>query len=238
MKAMIFAAGIGSRLKPFTDKHPKALAPVNGKPLIQRTIEYLKQYGITELVINVHHFANQITEFLNQHQYFGCTIHFSDESEQLLETGGGLKKAAPLLKSNKPILVINADILTNLNLNNLIRYHESSQSLVTLAVTNRNTSRNFLFDQNNTLVGWTNNHTGELIMRKETESPTRKAFSGIHVLNQEFFKLIKQTGKFSIVDTYLDLCSTHRISGFDHSQDLFIDVGKPEALAQASSLFT
>ncbi len=237
MKAMIFAAGIGSRLKPFTDKHPKALAPVNGKPLIQRTIEYLKQYGFSELVINVHHFASQITEFLGQHQNFGCTIQFSDESEELLETGGGLKKAAPLLKSDKPILVINADILTNLNLDNLIRYHKSVQSLVTLAVTNRSSSRNFLFDNDNLLCGWTNNQTGELILKKETESPVPKAFSGIHVINPDLFQLMRQTGKFSIVDTYLDLCSTHRISGFDHSEDLFIDVGKPEALARASALF-
>ena len=237
MKAMIFAAGVGSRLKPFTDKHPKALAPVNGKPLLQRTVEYLKQYGISELVINVHHFAAQITEFMDQHQNFGCSVQFSDESEELLETGGGLKKAALLLESDKPIVVINADILTNLNLSSLIRYHESAQSLVTLAVTNRSSSRNFLFDENNLLGGWTNNQTGELILKRNMPAPVSKAFSGIHVISPELFKLIRQTGKFSVVDTYLDLCSTHKIIGFDHSEDLFIDVGKPEALEKASTLF-
>ncbi len=238
MKAMIFAAGVGSRLKPFTDHHPKALAPVNGKPLLRRTIEYLKSYGLSEFVINIHHFADQIIDYLDRNQNFGCTIHFSDERQELLETGGGLKKASPLLDGEKAFLVINADILTNLNLHDLIGYHESQDNLVTLAVTSRDASRNFLFSDDSRLCGWKNNQTGETILKRDVPRPIPRAFSGIHVVEPALFPLMRQSGKFSIVDTYLDLCETRQIGGYDHSGDIFIDVGKPEALEKAAKLFS
>lgn len=237
MKAMIFAAGLGTRLKPFTEQHPKALAEVNGKPLLQRNIEYLKSFGIREFVINVHHFPEQIRDFLSMNHNFGCSISISDETAALLETGGGLKKAALLLQGDEPFIVMNADILTNLNLGRMIDFHKSSGALVSLAVTGRSTSRYFLFNQKHELCGWKNLKSGEeKIIRKETNL-TLRAFSGIHIINPAIFGLIEQEGKFSIVDVYLALCADHTIMGYDHSSDILIDVGKPEAIQEAERLF-
>lgn len=234
---MIFAAGLGTRLKPFTEHHPKALAEVNHKPLLQRNIEYLKSYGIRDIVINIHHFPQQIRDFLTLHHHFDCNISISDETDALLETGGGLKKAAPLLRGDGPFIVMNADILTNLNLARMIDSHIASESLASLAVTERSTSRYFLFNQANELCGWKNMKSGEeKIMRTEAElSP--KAFSGIHIIEPAIFELMEQQGKFSIVDVYLNLCSDHKIIGYDHSSDILIDVGKPEAIQEAEKLF-
>lgn len=238
MKAMIFAAGMGTRLKPFTDKHPKALAKIHDKTLLQRNIEYLKSYGLTDLIINVHHFADQIETFLEEHDNFGCIINISDEREELLETGGGLLKVSDKLQGLDSFLVMNADILTNLNLESLIYAHNSADCLATLAVTGRESSRYLLFNRQNELCGWKNTKTGEeRIIRKEDEY-IPKAFSGIHVINPAIFKLTKQTGKFSIIDTYLDLCAEHTIKSFDHSCDILIDVGKPEAIAKAEKVFS
>ncbi|WP_313567144.1 sugar phosphate nucleotidyltransferase, partial [Empedobacter sp.] len=147
MKAMIFAAGLGTRLKPFTDNHPKALAVVNGKPLLQRNIEYLKSFGINEIVINVHHFADQIIEFLEDNNYFGIEITISDETDQVLETGGGLVKAKANFEED--FLVMNVDILTDLNLDKFIKAHQENKALVTLAVSNRNSSRKLFFNEQN-----------------------------------------------------------------------------------------
>ena len=160
MQAMIFAAGLGTRFKPWTDKHPKALALVNGKSLLQRNIEYLQQYGITDVVVNVHHFADQLIEAIENNKGWGSRITISDERNEVLETGGGLKKASPYLNSEN-IVIINADILTDLDLNAMSDYHQREQPLATLAVTDRNTSRYFLFDTNNIMCGWRNIKTGE-----------------------------------------------------------------------------
>lgn len=234
---MIFAAGLGTRLKPFTENHPKALAVVNGKPLLQRNIEYLKSFGVREFVINVHHFSGQITDFLAQHQHFGCNIMISDETGALLETGGGLKKAAPLLEGPDPFIVMNSDILTNLDMGRMIAFHQQNASIASLAVSSRTSSRYFLFNENVELCGWKNVKSGEeKIVRKEHEL-NPKAFSGIHIIEPVIFELIKQEGKFSMVDVYLDLCAGHKIIGFDHSSDILIDVGKPEAVGKAESLF-
>ncbi|MCC7029824.1 MAG: NTP transferase domain-containing protein, partial [Chitinophagaceae bacterium] len=129
MKAMILAAGLGTRLKPFTDSHPKALAIVNGKTLLQRNIEYLKKYGITEIIVNVHHFADQIISHLQHHQNFGIPISISDETDEVLETGGGLKKAAWFFKDQQPFVLMNADILTKMNLQAMISDHLAHQPL-------------------------------------------------------------------------------------------------------------
>jgi NDP-sugar pyrophosphorylase family protein len=237
IQGMIFAAGLGTRFKPWTDKHPKALAVVNGKSLLQRNIEYLQQYGITNVVVNVHHFADQIISTLEKNKGWGSNITISDESDVVLETGGGLKKAAPLFTSDT-IVLINVDILTDLNLNNLIAFHQQHNPLSTIAITNRTTSRYFLFDKNGTLCGWTNTKTSEEKIARSSSEYIPKAFSGIHVISKKLLSLIQREGKFSIVDTYLELASSHIIKGYDHSGSRFIDVGKPDSVAQAELLFS
>jgi NDP-sugar pyrophosphorylase family protein len=233
---MIFAAGLGTRFKPWTDKHPKALAIVNGKSLLQRNIEFLQQYGITDVVVNVHHFADQIIAALEKNKGWGSTITISDETDMLLETGGGIKKAEPLFKADT-IVVINVDILTDLDLGRLMAFHQQHQPLSTIAITDRITSRYFLFDENNTLCGWRNTKTGEEKITRPAATCIPKAFSGIHVISKKLLSLIQRHGKFSIVDTYLELAASHTIKGFDHSGSRFIDVGKPDSVAEAELLF-
>ena len=237
MKAMILAAGLGTRLKPFTDKHPKALAVINGKTLLQRNIEYLASFGITDVLVNVHHFPNQITDAIKKNKGFGSNITISDEKDQVLETGGGLLKAKDYFDAKESFVLINVDVLTDLNLRRMIKDHNSSKALATLAVTHRETSRYFLFDELENLCGWKNIKTGEQKISKERSKLCEKAFSGIHIISAEIFPLIKMKGKFSMVDVYLDLCKTHCIMAFDHSTSKFIDVGKPESIAIAEEIF-
>jgi len=238
MKAMILAAGLGTRLKPFTDKHPKALVEINGKTILQRNIEYLSHYGIKKIIVNVHHFANQIIGYLDENNGFGSEVSISDETNEVLETGGGLKKAAWFLNDNThPFVVINVDILTDMNLDEMIRLHHQANPVATLAITTRSTSRYFLFDENNHLCGWENIKTGEQKISKKSNQYIRKAFSGIHIISPEIFSLIKFTGKFSMVDVYLELAKTHTITSFDHSNSKLIDVGKPESVLKAEKMF-
>ncbi len=238
MKAMILAAGLGTRLKPFTNNHPKALAEVNGKSLLQRNVEYLKSFGITEIMINVHHFASQIIESISNNSGWGTKIIISDETDEPLETGGGLKKAAWFFQdSDEPFILLNADILTDLDLEKLLEYHKLNKALATLAVSNRDTSRYFLFDENNLLSGWENIKTNQKIITRPNSNLTRKAFSGLHIISPEIFKHITQTGKFSMVDVYLELSKTYIIKGFDQGNCKFLDVGKPESIAQAELMF-
>lgn len=235
MKAMILAAGLGTRLKPFTEQHPKALLPINGKSLLQRNIIYLQQAGITDVVVNVHHFASQIIDTINHNNGWGSHITISDETNEVLETGGGLLKAAPLLKEgNEAFVLMNADILTDMDLQAMIAQHQQSQALATLAVTNRTSSRNLLFDENHYLCGWRNNNTGE----QKGKSGQAKAFSGIHIIEPNIFDVITETGKFSMIDVYMRLCTTQKINAYDHSHTHLIDVGKPESIAIAESLFS
>jgi len=238
-KAMIFAAGLGTRFKPWTDLHPKALAPVNGKSLLQRNIEYLQQYGIRDVVVNVHHFAEQITDALAASNGWGSRITISDERDEVLETGGGLKKARHWLEE-APFLVMNVDILTDLDLGAMMRDHFEHGPLATLAVTGRETSRYFLFDEQDQLRGWRNVKTGQERWAGDASYPgavIEKAFSGIHVIDPAIFGLMKQEGKFSMVDVYLDLAAAHAVRCFDHSGSKLIDVGKPESAERASKLF-
>lgn len=238
MKAMILAAGLGTRLKPFTDKHPKALATVNGKTLLQRNIEYLAGFGIKDVIINVHHFANQITELIKKNKDFGSNITISDESDAILETGGGLKKAGWFFSdSSLPFVLINVDVLTNMDLTDMLAQHKKLNPIATLAVTLRKTSRYFLFDEMNNLCGWRNEKTGEQRMSREANKFSQKAFSGIHIISPEIFSLMKMEGKFSMVDVYLELAKTHTITAFDHSNSKLIDVGKPESILKAEGLF-
>jgi MurNAc alpha-1-phosphate uridylyltransferase len=236
-RAMILAAGLGTRFKPWTDLHPKALALVNGKSLLERNIAYLQRYGIREVVVNVHHFADQIVETLRINQGWGSRIMISDESAEVLETGGGLQKARPLLQ-DAPFVLMNVDILTDLDLGAMIEDHFTHAPLATLAVTDRTTSRYFLFNAENELYGWRNTQNGQERMAKPAVADLRqKAFSGIHVIDPAIFGLIGREGKFSIVDVYLDLAARQSIRGFDHSHSKLIDVGKPAAAEEAAKLF-
>jgi len=246
-RAMILAAGLGTRFKPWTDRHPKALAPVNGKSLLQRNIEYLQTAGIREVVVNVHHFAEQIIDALDDNKGWGSHVIISDETAAVLETGGGLFKARPFLES-APFVLMNVDILTDMDLSALIGDHFRHASaarnagrpapLATLAVTDRVTSRYFLFDRQDELCGWRNATTGqERISRPTDLPPAAWAFSGIHVIDPSIFPLIDRAGKFSMVDLYLDLAAGHSIRGYDHSRSKLIDVGKPESAELAARLF-
>lgn len=233
---MIFAAGLGTRFKPWTDIHPKALALVNGKSLLQRNIEYLQQFGIRDVVVNVHHFSGQLIAAIKDNNGWGSTVRISDESDAVLETAGGLKKAGPLLTAEN-IVVINADILTDLDLQAMLAYHLREKPVSTLAVTNRETSRYFLFNADDTLCGWRNVKTGEEIIRRPSDRLTQKAFSGIHIISRQLISLITKEGKYGIVDAYLDLAANHLIKSFDHSGGILVDVGKPESVVEAERFF-
>ncbi|MCL2683021.1 MAG: nucleotidyltransferase family protein [Bacteroidales bacterium] len=238
MKAFILAAGLGTRLKPFTEHGPKALVEVNGKPLLQELIEKLKQSGYTDIVVNIHHFGEQILDFLNANQNFGINIQISDEREQLLDTGGAILKAQPFLENEPYFLVHNVDILSNMDFSKIAEYHQKTGALATMAVRDRDADRKFLFDENLKLKGWQNSKTNEkILLTTSSEHLIPLAFSGIHIINAEIFKHIKQSGKFSIIETYLDLAKTFDICGFQHDEDLWLDVGKPEQLVQAQELF-
>jgi N-acetyl-alpha-D-muramate 1-phosphate uridylyltransferase len=236
MKAMILAAGLGTRFKPWTDTHPKALAPVNGRTLLERNIRYLQSFGITDVLVNVHHFASQILNVLESNNGWGSKITISDESEEVLETGGGLMKASVYFDEGSFVLM-NADILTDMDMNAMIRLHQEKKPLVTLAVTKRKSSRYFLFDENERLAGWRNTKTGEEKISIPGHGLHEKAFSGIHLISPDIFPLIHRHGKFSIVDVYLDLAENHMIMGFDHTGSKLVDVGRIESVAEAELLF-
>lgn len=236
MKAMIFAAGLGTRFKPWTDKHPKALAIVNGKSLLQRNVEYLQQYGITNIIVNVHHFADQIIGAIHNSDGWGSNITVSDERDEVLETGGGLLKAKKLLQG-ETFLTINVDILTDVDLHDFIQYHQQQAAAISLGVTDRKTSRYLLFDQSNRLCGWRNVSTGEERISTPTSNYIQKAYSGLAVFGPQVLAAVTQTGKFSLIDVYLSLAPTQKIVGFDHSHSKVLDVGKPESVAIAQSMF-
>jgi MurNAc alpha-1-phosphate uridylyltransferase len=237
MKAMLFAAGLGTRLKPFTDHSPKALVEVNDKTLLEHNIRYLQRFGIYEVIINVHHFADKVEQILNDNDGFGSEISISDERKEVLETGGGLKKAATFFEGEPSFVVMNVDVLTNLDLAKMIAAHDAGGRIGTLAVMSRDSSRHFLFDANMNLCGWVNNKTNEERISR-IEHPLRPfAFSGIQVLGKRVLKDIPFDGKFSLVDLYLHLAKTELIKGYDHSGNLFIDVGKPESIEKAEMLF-
>jgi MurNAc alpha-1-phosphate uridylyltransferase len=236
-KAMIFSAGLGTRFKPWTDKHPKALALVNGKSLLQRNIEYLRQYGINDVIVNIHHFAEQVIDAIKNNNGWGSNIIISDETDMVLETGGGLLKAKNLFTPGEKFITCNVDILTDLNLHKLTAFHEKNQPLISFGVTNRKTSRNFLFDENNRLCGWINNTTGEQRISAPKGNLVQKAYSCVVVFDYAIFDLMPFAGKFSLTDMYLELAKQHTILGFDHTGDKFVDVGKTDSVAVAEALF-
>jgi len=237
MKAMIFAAGLGTRFKPWTDKHPKALALVNGKSLLQRNVEYLQQYGIKDVIVNVHHFADQITEAIKINNGWGSNITISNERNEILETGGGLAKAKEFFSTDEPFVTINTDILTNLDLHKLVAFHQQRKPLISFGVTDRKTSRYFLFDENNQLCGWRNTKTYEEKISIKKTGLIQKAYSCVVVFQPGIFLLMPSSGKFSLTDVYLKLAAGHAILGYDHSGDNLVDVGNPESIAVAETIF-
>ena len=237
MKGMILAAGLGSRLKPWTDQHPKALAIVNGQSLLQRNIVYLQKAGIFDVIVNVHHFADQIIDAIERNKGWGSAITISDETDAVLETGGGLQKATWYFSGESDFVLMNVDILTDMNLSAMIQQHVQKKPLATLAVSKRETSRYFIFNEQHILTGWCNTNTGEEKLIRDNPTPELKAFSGIHIIQTAIFPLIKQIGKFSMVEVYLDLAKDHVIDSFDHSGAHFVDVGKPESIEKAEALF-
>ena len=247
---MIFAAGLGTRLKPLTDTMPKALVPLAGKTLLQWQIEKLKTAGITDIVVNVHHFPDQIIDYLRENNNFGCNIQVSDEREMLLETGGGLRKAHPLLTSNlsplasSPILVCNVDILSNIDIPALLNAYNPEEMGV-VVVYPRDTQRYLLFDDNSRLRGWTNIATGEvrgpLSDNRYPIANTRKlAFSGMQVLNPRIFevmeKVVAEKGeKFSLIDLYLSIAEKEILRAFIPENYRMMDVGKINQLSEAEA---
>lgn len=235
---MIFAAGLGTRLKPLTDHMPKALVPVAGRPMLEHVILKLKAAGFNELVINIHHFGEQILDFLRANQNFGLTIHISDERDCLLDTGGGIRKAEPFFRGNEPFLVHNVDILSDTDLKALYEYHRQSGNDATLLASRRKTIRYLLFDDEKRLCGWINKDTLQTKPEGFAYNPEHHheyAFSGIHVISPSLFHYMDErwTGKFSIMDFYLQTCHEARIGGRLTDTLRLIDIGKPETLTQA-----
>ena len=235
MKAMIFAAGLGTRLKPLTDHMPKALVPVAGKPMLEHVINKLIAAGVDGIVINVHHFAQQIIDFLKEKDNFGIQIWISDETGELLETGGGIKKAAPYF--NEPFVVHKADILSNLDLKAMYDFHVASGNDATLLVSPRKTVRYLLLNEENKLCGWVNKETLQtkpegFVYQPEVQK--EYAFGGIHIISPSLFKYMEEwTDKFSIMDFYLQTCQQAQLGGFIKEDLQLIDIGKLETLTKA-----
>ncbi|WP_302215282.1 nucleotidyltransferase family protein [uncultured Prevotella sp.] len=258
MQAMIFAAGLGTRLKPLTDTMPKALVRVGGEPLIKRVIMNLAAAGVDRIVVNVHHFAEQIIDYLKDNDNFGLDIRISDETAGLLETGGGIKKATPLFDPAAPILIHNVDILSNVNLSEFYQIASRSEESeggsekgrvkseesnccdavdAVLLVSWRKTKRYLLFNDDMKLVGWTNIETGEVRSPYPDLDPKKcrmYAFAGIHALSPRLLKMMDEfPDRFGIIDFYLKACATHNIKGYVKDDLKLMDIGKLDTLAQA-----
>ena len=225
MKAMILAAGLGTRLKPFTNSNPKALFKVDGKTLLEHSIGHLKHAGVKEVIINVHHFASMITDFLAANDYFGMEIAISDETGELLETGGGVKKSAWFFEGAEAAIIRNVDIHSDLDLKKMTDFHVKTGALATLAVRDRATSRYFLLDHEMQLCGWENRKTGEQRKSRDAASFIARAFSGIQVVSPAIFSLITEDGRFSLTDLYLRLAKDQKITGYPDEGSVWEDVG-------------
>ena len=236
-QAMIFAAGLGTRLKPLTDTMPKALVRVGGQPLLWHVIMKLKKAGYERIVVNVHHFAQQIIDYLAANDHFGLDIRISDETEALLETGGGIKKALPLFDQASPILIHNVDILSNIDFDELALAEPAPDAL--LVVSSRQTKRYLLFDDRMILNGWTNIETGEVKSPYQELDPSemeKLAFSGIHVLSPTVFPLFDaMPERFGIIDFYLKYCHQCTFLGYEKKELQLMDVGKLDTLDQAET---
>lgn len=242
MKAMIFAAGLGTRLRPLTDAMPKALVPIDGIPMLERVIRKMITAGVDDITVNVHHFSEMIIDFLRRRDNFGITIHVSDESDRLLDTGGGVLNARQWLDGDEPFIVHNVDILTDIDLASLYRSHIDSNADATLFVDRRNTSRYLIFDKNLRLCGWTNASTGEILppgFTVDSDRHIQLAFGGIHVMSPTVFTSLASFSsdpKFSVISYYLSMCRTLNISGYIPKQQFrWFDIGKPTSLFDAEN---
>lgn len=245
MKAMIFAAGLGTRLRPLTNDRPKALVEVGGKPMLEHVINHLKQAGFDDITVNIHHFGQKIIDFLESKDNFGLNIHISDERDLLLDTGGGILKARKFLDGNEPFLVHNADILTDLDLKTMVENHKSTGATASLLVKERVTQRYFVFDKDYKLNGWINKKTGETkpaSLSYSNGEMIERAFGGVHVISPEIFPLLEKHAKgedvFSITPFYIEQCNNCHIHGYESATAYnWLDVGKPETLEEANRLF-
>jgi len=233
MKAMIFAAGLGTRLYPLTLHKPKALVEISGKTLLQMAIEKVSQAGYHDLVINIHHFGDQIIEYLEKNNNFGLNILISDERNQLLDTGGGILKASTWLCGDEAFLVYNVDVLSNIDLQLFRKYHLEQGGLATLAVRQRNTARYLAFDDAMQLSGWRNIKTGDEIASRNMQNCSLLAFSGIQLIEPAIFKSITETGSFPLIPLYLRLAADQRIMGYLDKSTLWMDLGKPSQIIEA-----
>jgi len=233
MKAIIFAAGLGTRIQEISKGKPKALVEFDGKTLLERAVEFLANNGVEEAIVNIHHRAEMMKVFINSHS-FPIPISISDESDALLDTGGALVKAKDYFKGEKDFVVFNVDVITNINLAKMLDSHIKSEAIATLAVRDRKTSRYLLFDKNNKMIGWENILTNEQIIHCQSNS-SQFAFSGIHILSKQIFPLLEmeQSPKFSITKSYISLSENYLIQAFNHSNDYWFDVGKPESYNEA-----
>ena len=242
MKAMVLAAGLGTRLLPLTKDRPKALVEINGRTLLEITLARLRTCGVREVIINVHHFADEVARYLRAHSNFGMHIEISREDDLLLDTGGGLKKAAKFFlrdSADLPFLVHNVDVLSTIDLEGMLRVHRERGALAVLAVRNRNSSRYLLFDQRSELVGRRvarDSAAPKTELVPHASNPEALAFCGIHVISPQLLKLMTETGVFSIIDVYLRLAGTgEKILAFRADDYYWRDLGRPEHLLQAAS---
>ncbi len=240
MKAMILAAGLGTRLFPITQSKPKALIEVNKRPQLEHIILKLKEAGFTQIIINIHHFSELILNFLSEKKYFGIDILISDETHQLLDTGGALKQAGHLFDIKESLLVHNVDILSNIDLQLLFQEHQKDENhrISTLFVSEKKTERYLLFDKNNQLKGWTNIKTKEIKPTQliDISKLHKKAFSGVQIVSPRIFELMKnENNRFSIIDFYMKICTTENIVAYQSPQTQILDIGKPHTIKKASS---
>lgn len=237
MKAMIFAAGLGTRLKPITDTMPKALVTLEGKPMLLHVAEKLMAAGVRDIIVNVHHHADLLKRFITGLDYPGIRFHISDETEELLDTGGGLKKAAGSLKGEEAFFLYNADVLCDINLNDMLREHHHHRPLATLAVSRRKTTRNLLW-HGKRLAGWENTQRGDRILCTDIREDQleAKAFSGIHLAEPRLLKLIREEGRFPITRLYLRLAKEYDIIAYEHDPRYWADTGTPVNLERARKM--
>lgn len=236
-KAMILAAGLGTRLRPLTNDRPKALVELAGHTLLEITLRRLRSVGITDVIVNTHHFADQMAVYLAAHNSFGMRVEISRE-DSLLDTGGGLQKAAPFFLadgSDQPFLLHNVDVLSTIDLGRMIQFHTEHNALATLAVQDRRTSRYLLFDQQGQLCGRRAGQDGPADLARPAAEPQARAFSGIHVLSPRIFSLLTEQGAFSIISAYLRLAAQgERILAFPTDGAYWRDLGRPDSIAQAA----
>lgn len=235
MKAMILAAGLGTRLKPLTDNIPKALVEVGGFTMLELSIRYLKKFGFKEIIINIHHFADQIIDYVNSHGQFGIEINFSDERDQLMDTGGAIVHGSSLIQGGGPFLLMGVDVLTDLDLHKMIRFHNEQDPLVTLAVKDRETTRSLLFDNNMQLRGWRDNRSGEIKGRNLENAVHALGFSVVQIIQPEIFEWIEEKGAFPIMELYLRLMDFHKIVGFRHDENTWLEFGRTDRIREYAS---